>query len=271
MQRLLETIQRVFAWIFASRRRAIRVGIIVVALVVVGLILLSARDIGEQVTDQRNQDIARWFTEGAEDNQDLVTREIAPCPDYPFLLPSYGYVGLLYGDPRGPYSERAPHQGIDIFSPGQPGDVPVFAAYDGYITRLNEWTSSLIQRVPEDPLQPDRQIWLYYTHMAPQNGQEDFISDRFPRGTSEVFVEQGELLGYQGNFSGSARPVGTHLHFSIVLDDGQGQFLNELDFNNTVDSSRYLGMRINYGCYDQIAACTPNPTCDEAVLGAGGT
>ncbi len=270
MKRLFEKLQHIGRWLFATRRRALRSSLILLAIIVIGILLIRSLDIPEQVNDQRNLDIARWFTEGAEENQDLITQEVAPCPGYPFLLPSYGYIGLLYGDPRGPYSEQTPHQGIDIFSPGQPGEIPIFAAYDGYITRLDEWTSSLIQRIPEDPLQPDRQIWLYYTHMALQNGSGDFISERFPPGASEVFVEQGELLGYQGNFSGGARPVGTHLHFSIVLDNGQGTFLNELDFDNTIDSSAYLGMRVNYGCYDQVAACVTNPTCDQAVLGAGG-
>jgi len=36
-----------------------------------------------------------------------------------------------------------------------------------------------------------------------------------------------------------------HLHFSIVLDDGQGRFLNELDINNTLDPSPYLGLQLN--------------------------
>lgn len=271
MQPLIQSMRRLFSWVFATRKRTIRFSVLFVGLVLVLFILIQFNNISEQVSDERNRDISRWFMEGPETNQDLITQEIAPCPGAPFLLPSYGYIGLLYGDPRGPYSTRDPHQGIDIFSPGQPGEIPIVAAYDGYITRLDEWTSSLIQRVPEDPLQPDRQIWLYYTHMAPQNGPGDFISERFPRGTSEVFVEQGDLLGYQGNFSGGAQAVGTHLHFSIVLDNGQGQFLNELDFDNTVDTSRYLNMKVNYGCYDQVAACVQNPTCNDAVLGAGGS
>jgi hypothetical protein len=35
------------------------------------------------------------------------------------------------------------------------------------------------------------------------------------------------------------------LHFSIVLDDGQGKFRNELDINNTLDPSPYLGLALN--------------------------
>jgi len=54
------------------------------------------------------------------------------------------------------------------------------------------------------------------------------------------------LLGYQGNFSGDPfNPVGVHLHFSIVLDDGSGGFRNELEIGNTIDPSPYLGLPVN--------------------------
>ena len=38
-------------------------------------------------------------------------------------------------------------------------------------------------RLPDDPLYPGRQIWLYYTHMADKSGEQDFIEDAFPPGT----------------------------------------------------------------------------------------
>ena len=137
------------------------------------------------------------------------------------------------------------HQGIDIFGGNQPGLVPVYAASDGYLTRQVDWKSSLIIRVPEDPLQPDRQIWIYYTHLADQNGRS-YITAEFPPGTTEKFIEAGQVLGYQGNYSGDPQnPVGVHLHFSIVKDDGQGKFLNELNIQNTLDPSPYLGLILN--------------------------
>ena len=81
--------------------------------------------------------------------------------------------------------------------------------------------------------------------MAGPDG-ESFIAPDFPPGTGEVFVEAGTLLGYQGNYSGDPyNPVGVHLHFSIVLDDGQGKFLNELDINNTLDPSPYFNLILN--------------------------
>ncbi len=122
---------------------------------------------------------------------------------------------------------------------------PVIAAYSGYLTRLEDWKSSLILRVPEDPLQKGRQIWLYYTHMAGPSGVS-YISSQFPAGAEEEYVDAGTLLGYQGNYSGDpGNPVGVHLHFSIVQDDGSGRFLNELNIGNTLDPSPYLGLLLN--------------------------
>lgn len=199
-----------------------------------------------QFRDPRNAEFLQWFRGDESARSALVTVQREPCPGAPFLLPADGYIGLLYEDPRGPYSTRAPHQGIDIFTLGGVGVSPVYAAYDGYITREPTWRSALIQRVPEDPLQPDRQIWLYYTHMADRNGNS-FIEAAFPPGTNDLYVEQGTLLGYTGNYSGSpTNPVGIHLHFSIVEDDGSGRYKNELDFNNTIDPTPYLGMSVNY-------------------------
>ena len=164
------------------------------------------------------------------------------CGEAPFLLPTDGYIGFTWGDAFRPGHS---HQGIDIFGGQAPGQTPVVAAYDGYLTRLPEWKSSLIIRVPADPLSPGRQIWLYYTHLADTAGNS-YISPQFPPGTSEQVVEAGAFLGYQGDYSGDPNnPTGVHLHFSIVLDDGQGSFRNELKIANTLDPSPYLGLPLN--------------------------
>jgi len=132
----------------------------------------------------------------------------------------------------------------------------VIAVYPGYLTRRADWKASLIVRVPDDPLQPGRQIWVYYTHMADANGRS-FIAPQFPPGTYEKPVQAGDLLGYTGNYSGDAgNPVGVHLHISIVRDRA-GQFMNELDIRNTYDPSPYFGMALNARQNpDQIPTCT---------------
>ena len=178
------------------------------------------------------------------------------CGDAPFIFPTTGMVGFLWDDSFRPGHR---HQGIDIFAGTEVGVTPVIAAYDGYLTRLPDWKSSIIQRVPSDPLQPGRQIWLYYTHMANEDGTSYIVTD-FPPGTNEVFVAAGTLLGYQGNYSGDPNnPTGIHLHFSIVRDNGSGSFLNELDIRNTFDPSPYLGLSLNANTSDGEVPLCPNP------------
>ena len=164
------------------------------------------------------------------------------CGDAPFQMPTSGLIGFLWDDSFRPGHR---HSGLDIFGGSQAGITPVHAAYDGYLTRLADWKSTVIIRIPSDPLQPGRQIWTYYTHLASPAG-ESFVNAAFPPGTSEIFVPAGTLLGYQGNYSGTpGNPTGVHLHFSIVLDDGNGSFRNELEIANTLDPSPYLGIALN--------------------------
>jgi hypothetical protein len=93
------------------------------------------------------------------------------------------------------------------------------AAYDGYLTRLPEWRSAVIIRIPRGPHNPGRQIWTHSAHMADPEGNS-FIAADFPPGTYEQFVRTGTLLGYQGNFR------------------------NEGVIANTLDPAPYLGLSV---------------------------
>ena len=189
----------------------------------------------------RSAHVLAWIR-NPKGHPDWAVKAGERCGDAPFQMPTSGFLGYLWDDSFKPGHR---HQGIDIFGGTEPGETPVIAAYSGYLTRLGHWKSSVIIRIPQDPLHPEREIWTYYTHMADPNG-ESFISAEFPPGSSEVYVEAGTLLGYQGNFSGvPGNPVGVHLHFSIVKDDGHGSFLNELKIKNTIDPSPYFGMELN--------------------------
>jgi hypothetical protein len=197
----------------------------------------------------------RWFTRGGERASRVMAwiRDPASHPDWsipagtrcgdaPFSMPTSGYIGFLWDDSFYPGHR---HQGIDIFGGEGTGITPVFAAHGGYLTRLSDWKSSLIIRIPSDPIQPSRQIWIYYTHLADEDGRSYILPD-YPPGTSEMYIEEGTLLGYQGNYSGDPNnPTGIHLHFSIVKDDGNGSFLNELKIQNTLDPSPYLGLPLD--------------------------
>ncbi len=174
------------------------------------------------------------------------------CAGAPFVLPTGGWVGVLYGDTiLGTFN----HSGLDIFGANGNGVTPVYATYDGYATRYPNWVSAVVIRHPRDPLRPDRQIWTYYAHMADATGHS-YIVDQIPPGTVELKVKQGMLLGYQGDYNGySWREVSTHLHFSIVLDNGEGLFLNEMERVNTIDPSPYFGMCLRSNCADRSAVC----------------
>ncbi|MQC25877.1 MAG: hypothetical protein DWG76_00290 [Chloroflexi bacterium] len=137
---------------------------------------------------------------------------------------------------------------------------------------MPDWTATVIIRIPEDPLYSRRQIWTYYTHMADQQG-ESFISENFPSGTFGVYVEEGTFLGYIGNYSGDVNnPTGLHLHFSVVKDDGDGDFLNELDIRNTRDPTPYFNMAVNHNINpNEIPLCQEEITlADWALVADGG-
>jgi hypothetical protein len=200
--------------------------------------------------------IRRWFEDPA--GRPTLINDRVQCPGAPFILPSAGLIGLLWDDPAGPYNILAPHTGLDIFGAGAEGTDPVYAVYDGWLTRLENWFSTVIIR-HDDPLQPGRTIWTYYTHMAARDGSESFVSAEFPPGTSGRFVARGTLLGWQGEYS-PGRAVGLHVHFSIVLGDADGGFRNEAQIANTLDPSPYFGMVLNN------AAHPPRPiACDMAL------
>jgi peptidoglycan LD-endopeptidase LytH len=206
---------------------------------------------------------ARYFTlvewlRNSEAHPDWAVTNGETCGDAPFAIPTDGLIGFIWDDS---FRIGHRHAGIDIFGGEEAGITPIYAAYDGYLTRLETWKSSLIIRIPDDPLNPGQQIWTYYTHLADKEGNS-FIVEDFPPGTEEVFVEAGTLLGYQGNYSGTpGNPTGVHLHFSVVKDDGSGGFLNELEIKNTLDPSPYFGLPLNgKSNSDTIPVCSTAET-----------
>lgn len=210
-------------------------------IVIAGMVAVYFVFISPSKSAMRSRYVVSFIRKPAA-HQDWAVSAKTRCGDAPFLLPTSGLIGYLWDDTFKPGSR---HQGIDVFGGTGVGVTPVYAAFDGYLTRESEWKSTVIIRIPKDPLDPSRQIWTYYTHMANADGVSS-IDAAFPSGTHEVFVKAGTLLGYQGNFSGTpGSPVGVHLHFSIVKDDGKGNYLNELEIGNTLDSSPYLGLNLN--------------------------
>ena len=178
------------------------------------------------------------------------------CDGAPFIMPTQGYIGYLWGDSFRPGHR---HTGLDVFGGTRPGQTPVYAAYDGLLYRRADWRASLIIR-HDDPLHPGRVVWTYYTHLADPQGRS-LVVETFPPGSEAVPVRAGDLLGYQGNFSGTpGRPVGVHLHVSIVRSGPDGGFLDERRLSHTLDPSPYFGFPLR-------ADAVPGdvtPTCPTA-------
>jgi hypothetical protein len=189
----------------------------------------------------RTAQVFDWFRDPSSRPELMMTAGMR-CNGAPFMFPTNGLIGFIWDDSFRPGHR---HAGVDIFSGTEVGVTPIVAAYAGYLTREEDWVSTVIIRVPKDPLRPTRQIWVYYTHMADRNGLS-FVSPEFPPGAKEIYVEEGAFLGYQGNYSGDPlNPTGLHLHISIVEDDGFGNYKNELDIENTYDPSPYFGLPLN--------------------------
>lgn len=225
---------------YYARRRSPTIwiiGLVIILLLTTGYLALRVF----RVSDSRTALVMAWLRDPFS-RPDWMVKAGQRCGEAPFILPADGFIGYLWNDS---FRIGHRHQGIDIFSGKPAGESAIVAAYPGYLTRLPDWKSSVIIRIPEDPLHPGQQIWAYYTHMAHPDGKS-LIAAEFPPGSNEVYVEAGTLLGYQGNYSGTpGNPVGVHLHFSLVKDDGSGGFLNELEIENTLDLSPYFGLPLN--------------------------
>ena len=201
----------------------------------------------------RRSAILRSYLQNPDSYQAQTIRAGDACGDGVLIFPTSGMIGYVWDDSFRPGHR---HSGLDIFGGEDVGKTQIIAAYDGYLYRLADWKSSVILRIPSDPLHPDQQIWLYYTHMADQEGNS-LIDSAFPPGTTDVFVAAGTVLGYQGNYSGTAgNPVGVHLHFSIVKSGEDGGFLNETSIENTLDPTAYFGFPLSHSeVGDDIPVC----------------
>ena len=146
---------RVIEWISQANHRTLISGGLFLAAVIVGAVAYWRASIPASVqfshspvppwADQREAAWSRWWGGDPAERETLITRRVEVCPNAPFLLPAEGYIGLLYGDPRGPYAEDHRHQGIDIFSPSGAGITPVYAM-DDHVASLRGHYAALMDR-----------------------------------------------------------------------------------------------------------------------------
>ncbi|MHC1781648.1 MAG: hypothetical protein AB9891_02600 [Anaerolineaceae bacterium] len=93
----------------------------------------------------------REWINNPEDHPDWAMHPGQVCGGAPFAFPTTGYIGFVWEDSFRPGHR---HQGIDIFGGEEPGVTEVRAAYEGYLTRQQDWKSTVIIRIPSDPLNP---------------------------------------------------------------------------------------------------------------------
>ena len=114
-----------------------------VVITLIGLLLafVAYRWLLPRFSDARsnsNPVIERWFTDPSSRPELTTTMNRTNCPAAFFSLPSDGLIGLLWDDPAPPYTVFNPHTGIDVFGDGAAGTVPVYAAYDGLLSRRSD-------------------------------------------------------------------------------------------------------------------------------------
>jgi len=159
------------------------------------------------------------------------------CPSAPWRLPTSGGFGVHW-------SENA----LNIFGWGNENTVPVYAVADGVLIRPSDWEGAVaIQH--DDPLRPGEKVWSVYADMLSASGQESYILDDFPPGSTEIPVHAGQLLGYQGEWSGRIYwPKPSHLRFAVVNEIQSSIMMSDDAFKNALDPTLYLGISLNEHC-----------------------
>ena len=139
------------------------------------------------------------------------------CPGAPWRLPTRGDMGMWWQSYQ-----------LGIMGEGSENSVPVYAVADGLLLRRSDWNSAVAVQ-HDDPVRAGEKVWSFYGSMASAEDGTSFVAPDFPPGSEGVPVRAGELLGYQGTWSGSpGRPMWTHLHFAVVSALEDGSFPSEI-------------------------------------------
>jgi hypothetical protein len=160
-----------------------------------------------------------------------ASTSLSTCPGAVWRLPSDGALGVQWRE-----------AGLDFLGQGNVGKVPVYAVANGLLIRLPGWTDAVaIQH--DDPLHSGNKVWSYYSGMAAANGTDSYVAQDFPLGATGIPVKAGQLLGYQGTWSGKPLwPRWMHMHFSILRAEVPDDFPSKLGLENILDPTPYLNV-----------------------------
>jgi len=162
-----------------------------------------------------------------------VATNIDTCPGSSWRLPSDGSLGIQFSEGS-----------INFFGHGTENSIPVYAAADGLLTRLPGWVDAVVI-LHDDPLRPKKKVWAYYGGMAAADGIESYIIEDFPAGITDIPVQSGQLLGYEGSWSGIPYwPKWVHMSFSVIDTSGQSTFPEKTTIETMFDPVSYLVLNI---------------------------
>lgn len=163
----------------------------------------------------------------------------------PALTTCTGAVWRLPGD--GALGVKPTDGGLDFFGQGNAGQLPVYAVADGFLVRFPEWWDAVaIQH--DDPLHPGEKVWSYYSAMGSANGSDSYVARDFPPGAANIPVKAGQLLGYQGSWSGRPNwPTWIHIHFAVIRAGEGGVFPGDLTLAEKLDPALYLNLAVEPG------------------------
>src|SRR5688572_435012 len=168
--------------------------------------------------------------------ENATPKSMDACPSGEWRLPTDGLFGIQWM--KG---------GIDFFGRGNAGKIPVYAVADGLLTRQPDWVDS-VAILHDDPLHPEKKVWSFYGGMAAPNGTDTYVLSDFPAGTTNVPVQSGQLVGYQGAWSGNPPwPKWVHMSFAVIDSPEQNTFPEKVTPEITLDPVPYLGLTVEKG------------------------
>jgi hypothetical protein len=164
----------------------------------------------------------------------VATTSIDICSGALWRLPSDGSLGIA-----------SIVNSLEFFGHGHEGSIPVYAVADGMLTRLPGWVDR-VAILHEDPIRPAKKVWTYYAAMANANGTDSFVAEDFPEGIANIPVKSGQLLGYQGSWSGLPDwPKWVHVGFGVIEASGKDTFPEQVTLAIILDPAPYLGISID--------------------------
>jgi hypothetical protein len=175
--------------------------------------------------------LANTFVYRARGYRPSVSDHPMTCPGASWQLPTSSAIGVQRGE-----------TGLNIYGWGNENTVPVYAVADGLLTRYPDWVDAVaIQH--DDPLRPGEKVWSLYADMASASGLESYVVEGFPPGSTEVPVRAGQLLGYQGVWSGRLGwGIPIHLRFALIYEVPNSASISDRALKNAVDPTHYLGI-----------------------------